>query len=258
MNTILSFEQTTFHWPGGTGLHDVSLQFAEGDFVLITGASGAGKSTLLRLAARLEEPCGGDILLQGRSLGQVDVHELRRTVGFIQQTPVVVEGSVRDNLLLAYGFKANAGLAVPDDTVLRGWLDRFLLSAVSLDSAASALSVGQKQRLCIIRSMLCGPRILLLDEPTSALDAESRHVVEQQMEALNSEGVTLLLVSHSGYAPATRQYRRVEVCSGSAREVPAGEGLSCSLPDKEEKNTTAQADNSVATVQATAGVNNDS
>ncbi|MFV0421912.1 ABC transporter ATP-binding protein [Oleidesulfovibrio sp.] len=227
MNTILSFEQMTFLWPGGTGLHNVSLQIAQGDFVLITGASGAGKSTLLRLAARLEEPSGGNVFLQGLPLGQMEIHQLRRTVGFIQQTPVVVEGSVRDNLLLAYRFKANEGLQVPDDDTLRGWLDRFLLSSVKLDCAAFALSVGQKQRLCIIRSMLCGPRVLLLDEPTSALDAESRKVVEQQMEVLNSEGVTLLLVSHSGYVPATRSYRRIEVCTGTVREVQADEALHC-------------------------------
>jgi putative ABC transport system ATP-binding protein len=66
---------------------------------------------------------------------------------------------------------------------------------------AAALSVGQKQRVCIIRSLLLRPELLLMDEPTSALDRESRHIVEQLTEELNREGMTIILVSHSDYRP---------------------------------------------------------
>jgi putative ABC transport system ATP-binding protein len=227
MKPVLSFCDMSFFWPGGTGLRNVALDIYAGDHVLVAGPSGAGKSTLLRLAARLEEPASGCIALDGQPLAQLDVHELRRRVGFIQQTPVVDEGTVRHNLLLAFGFRANAALRRPDDAALRHWLDRFLLSSVGLDDSASVLSVGQRQRLCIIRAMLAGPQMLLLDEPTSALDPESRSVVDSRLAALNAEGVTLLMVTHAEGACRGAGRRRVEVCGGRVREVPSAEVPRC-------------------------------
>jgi putative ABC transport system ATP-binding protein len=202
MKTILEFDTVSYTWPGGQGLRNVRLTVPAGAFVRIVGPSGSGKSTLLRLISRLEEPSSGVIRFSGTPLGDFSPPLLRRRIGYIQQTPVVIEGSVRQNLQLPYGFAANKELALPTDDELRGWLDRLGLSGIDLENKARSLSVGQRQRLCIIRSLLLRPDLLLMDEPTSALDRESRRIVEEMTETQNREGMTILMVTHFDYAPS--------------------------------------------------------
>nr|WP_279586620.1 ATP-binding cassette domain-containing protein [Nitratidesulfovibrio liaohensis] len=205
--------------PALPGLAHVNLAVHPGDFVMLTGPSGAGKSTLLRLAVRLEEADAGVVRCGGRPVADIPPAELRRTLGFVQQTPTVGAGTVRDNLLLPFTFVANKGLTPPDDAELAGWLARFRLVGVGLDATAAALSVGQRQRVCIIRTMLLRPAALLMDEPTSALDPESSAVVEALTEELNEDGVTVLMVTHGVYRPARRPWRDVRVQDGGVREV---------------------------------------
>ncbi len=218
METLIDFCTVSYSWPGGKGLREVQFCVPRGGLALISGPSGAGKSTLLRLAARLEEPAAGVIRFAGRALADYAPPQLRRRMGYIQQTPVVVEGSVRENLLLPFAFAVNREMPVPDDAALQGWLDRLALTQVRLDDVAAALSVGQKQRLCIIRSLLLQPELLLMDEPTSALDRVSRSIVEGMMETLNAEGMTLMVVSHSDFRPAVA-HSMLMVDEGRVEEV---------------------------------------
>jgi putative ABC transport system ATP-binding protein len=112
----------------------------------------------------------------------------------------VIDGSIRDNLLLPFNFKNNRDLARPDDERLEVLLDNFMLKDVGLGDNAHNLSVGQLQRLCLIRALLLSPEILLLDEPTSALDEESGKIVESISERLCQEsGLTVVIVSHRGF-----------------------------------------------------------
>ena len=104
----------------------------------------------------------------------------------------------------------------PDDEGMRAMLDGFGLD-MPLDVEANSLSVGQRQRVCIIRTLLHEPEVLLLDEPTSALDPQSRVLVERYTESLNEKGVTILLVSHSDYTPSGA-YRHIRVENGLVSE----------------------------------------
>ena len=184
------------------------------------GPSGAGKSTFLRLINRLEEPSRGKILFRGRPLSSYTPPELRRSILFLQQTPVVIDASVRDNLLLPFGFKNNCSLSRPDDEHLKGLLDEFLLKGVSLEGNARNLSVGQLQRLCLIRGLLLSPEILLLDEPTSALDEESSRVVESTAERLCREsGLTVVIVSHRSLTLSQTTPVFLELANGGIREI---------------------------------------
>ncbi|MBU1004008.1 MAG: ATP-binding cassette domain-containing protein [Proteobacteria bacterium] len=202
-----------FIWPDGAPcLSGIDLCVADGEFVLFKGPSGGGKSTLLRVLARLESPNSGTMLYQGAPLNALAPERYRREVCLIQQTPSIVSGSVRDNLLLPFSFRVNKELPAPDDEALRQGLDSLLLSGVRLEMPAANLSVGQRQRLCLLRAMLLSPRVLLLDEPTSALDPESRRVVEDAAEHLCAEqGVTVLLVSHNDYQPRSVAFRTVNL-----------------------------------------------
>lgn len=146
----------------------------------MVGPSGAGKTTLLRLLNRLDDPDGGDVLLDGRNVRSYDVLELRRRVQYVGQVPVTFPGTVA----------AQVGPNVDE-----------LLARVGLDPALAArdadrLSVGEAQRMCLARALARRPECLLLDEPTSALDTRSKGGVETLIRSLADEGLTVVMVTH--------------------------------------------------------------
>lgn len=196
-------------------LNGADMAVPRGAFALLTGPSGAGKSTLLRLFCRLEEPQEGAVLLSGQAVSALPAARLRRRVSYLQQTPAVVPGTVRENLLLPFSFKAAAGEAPPDDAALSALLGRLAAGDIPLSQEAATLSVGQRQRLCLARALLTNPEVLLLDEPVSALDAESARAVLDAAESFCLDGGgTVLLVSHADYAPARVSPLRFELSGG--------------------------------------------
>ena len=206
----LALARVSFAHPGTTGaaaagraiLDQADLQVPRGAFVLLTGPSGAGKSTLLRLFCRLEEPQTGQVLLDGQDIAALLPAQLRRRVSYLQQTPTVIPGSVRANLLLPFSFKAAHGHSPPDDDALAALLDSLAAGDIPLAQEASTLSVGQRQRLCLARALLTRPEALLLDEPTSALDPESAQAVLSAAESFClDQGGTVILVSHAEFTP---------------------------------------------------------
>ncbi len=198
----LALADVSFTFPAGAVILDrVSLTIAAASYLLLRGPSGAGKSTLLRLLCRLEEPQGGVISFRGNDIRELHPAELRARVALVLQRPTLIKGDVRSNLLLPFSFRANAALTAPDDDQLRDRLDRFLLDSIPLDRDARKLSVGQAQRLCLIRSLLLEPEVLLMDEPTAGLDTDSAAVVLAAAERLNRAGMTILTVSHADSPP---------------------------------------------------------
>jgi len=195
---IIEFSRVSFSFGQGPPLfQDVSLKVPAGSFCLIQGPSGSGKSTLLRMFNRLEEPSAGQIFFKGHPLLSFHPPRLRRSILFIQQTPTVFDGTIRDNLLRPFTFKNNRDLVRPGEAQLNKILEDFLMEGLDLDDHAQTLSGGQLQRLCFIRGLLLEPEVLLLDEPTSALDHESAEIVESVTRRLIREsGLTVVLVSH--------------------------------------------------------------
>jgi putative ABC transport system ATP-binding protein len=210
--SCFTFERVSFGWPEGrTILRQASFALPEGVFALVHGPSGAGKSTLLRLMNRLEEPQAGTIYYRGRALADCDPSWLRRQVAYLQQTPVVLNVTVRETLLMPFTYTVNKRLALLSDDDLAARLDEVLLGTVGLDERAATLSVGQRQRLCLVRALVAGPDVLLLDEPTASLDRQSQAVVEKMAQQLCAGGVTVVMVTHGEFAPRGVPIARIRI-----------------------------------------------
>lgn len=217
----LRLSEVSWRAPDGRLVLDgVSLSLAPGDLAWLRGPSGGGKSSLLRLINRLAEPSGGSITLLGKPLAAWEPPQLRRRVGLLAQSPVMLPGTVEHNLGLAFAFKAAQGQTAPGRAALRAGLDGLGLEGVDLEAPALGLSLGQRQRLALARLLLLDPQVLLLDEPVSALDPESRDLVETAAAAQAGQGKAVLLVSHQP-PPEARAMRRLVLEQGRLREEGA-------------------------------------
>ncbi len=180
--------------PPATILEDISVEVAHGGALVLVGPSGSGKSSLLRCLNRLEEPTSGVVRFGGHPITELDPRELRRRAALVLQTPVLFEGSVRENL------KISAPGAALDfsEPRLREMLKEVGLDATLLDRSAAMLSGGEKQRVTIARALLRDPQALLLDEPTSALDPpNAKLVVETICRLRDSHGLSIVAVTHA-------------------------------------------------------------
>lgn len=199
---MLCVEGLTFAYPAADTsrgpapllINGLSLALGPGETVLIRGASGCGKSTLLRLIVRLEEAQDGTIVLDGEDIRRIPVTAYRRRVTLLQQLPVMTDGSVRDNVQLSFRYTHESP---PTDAVLRARLAEVELESVGLDFPAAQLSVGQQQRLALLRLLVMRPRVLLLDEPTASLDPDAAlRLLRMAMRGWDADPPALLVVSH--------------------------------------------------------------
>jgi putative ABC transport system ATP-binding protein len=116
----------------------------------------------------------------------------------MQQTPTLAPGSIGENLRAPFAYKSARGANPPTDEEIAALLDEFRLSDFGPEDSASNLSAGQKQRICMIRTLFLEPEIMLLDEPVSALDKASAEILLNRAGDLNGrKGVTILMVTHA-------------------------------------------------------------
>ncbi|MGH8745901.1 MAG: ABC transporter ATP-binding protein [Burkholderiales bacterium] len=174
-------------------LKDVSFTVECGQTLTLVGPSGSGKSSLLRCLNRLEEPSAGMVRFDGRDVQALDPRRLRRDAALVMQSPVLFEGTVRDNLLLRpAGSGGDFSQARLERTLGEVGLDAGLLGR-----DAGTLSGGEKQRVTIARALLGDPRVLLLDEPTSALDPPNAALVVETVSRLReTHGLTIVAATH--------------------------------------------------------------
>ena len=218
LTPIVSFSEVGVRRGDRWALRDVSVGIAPGLVTAVVGPSGAGKTTLLRLVNRLDVPTTGTVRFRGDDAATLGSPALRRRAGMVFQRPTPFGGTVRDNLLVA--------LSGGRDDVLAETLRRVGLDASFLDRPAAELSGGEAQRMCLARTLVTEPELLLLDEPTSALDAGQRAVFERLVGELVADGLTALWVTHD-LDQVRRVSKRVLVLV-DGRLVHAGptEGLS--------------------------------
>lgn len=185
---LFRFSEVTYVVAGRRILDNIAASIPDQGITVLQGASGSGKSTLLRLLNRLEVPTSGEIQYRGERLDDLDPLELRRRVGMVFQQPTPFPGSVRENLQVADSQTSDLGMVEALDTA---GLDESFLSRT-----ADELSGGEAQRMCLARTLLTQPEVLLMDEPTSALDPESTEHLEQAARRLVDDGMPMVWVTH--------------------------------------------------------------
>jgi osmoprotectant transport system ATP-binding protein len=194
---LVEFRNLNYQIGERTILRDICLQVREGETVVLLGRSGSGKTTLLKTVNRLIEPSGGELLFEGKSIGEWDEIQLRRRIGYVIQDA---------GLFPHHTVERNVGL-VPR---LAGWPEdkiqgrvRELLTMVGLapddygKRYPRQLSGGERQRVGIARALAADPPLMLLDEPFAALDPVTRFDMQQQFLRLrDSLKKTALFVTH--------------------------------------------------------------
>lgn len=190
---ILNLKNITYSSNDTEILKDISLEVKKGDCISIIGESGSGKSTLLKLCADLLPLSSGDIYFEGKSYENLDPTVLRKNISYCIQLPVLFGKLVYDNLEFPFKIR-NEKI---DMIRINALLKEFNLGEDILNKDINSLSGGEKQRIAIIRNLCFSPKVLLLDEATSALDFENAKIVENYVEKLNREGVTVLWITHS-------------------------------------------------------------
>ena len=188
MTPLFEFDGVRVDIDGRRVLDVGHLAIRDGVITVLAGASGSGKSTLLRLCNRLEVPTSGTVRFRGEDVATLDPLVHRRRVGMVFQRPAPFPGSVRDNLAVAHG-----GV---DDASFRRALVLAGLDAAFLDRRADDLSGGEAQRMCLARTLVTRPEVLLLDEPTSALDPGASRPLEQRARSVADGGMPLVWVTH--------------------------------------------------------------
>ena len=183
-------------------IKDISTDIYEGEVVVILGPSGSGKSTFLRCINRLEEPTGGEIIVDGQAITdkKADLNKIRENIGMVfQHFNLFPNMTIKKNITLA---PVQLGLMSKEEADKKAME---LLERVGLldkaDSYPDMLSGGQKQRIAIARALAMNPEIMLFDEPTSALDPEMVGEVLAIMKELAASGMTMIVVTHEmGFA----------------------------------------------------------
>ena len=193
----IEFRDVTFGYGASPSLAHMSGVIPGGRLTAVVGRNGSGKSTLLRLVARLYDPAGGAVLIDGQDVRDVRLSSLRSQIAVVPQTPVIFSGTIEENIRFGHPSAtrreiAEAALASGASTFILQLPRRF---ATRVGTDGIRLSGGEAQRIAIARALVSRPRILLLDEPNSALSPEAEAQLVSVLSRLKGR-VTIVVVAH--------------------------------------------------------------
>ena len=208
---LLELSNISYAVKDKTIIRDVSLAVNEGDYLTIVGPSGSGKSTLLKLCSDLISPTFGSITYNGRNLTAIDPESYRKEVGYCFQRPYLFAKSVRRNILFPYDIRGMK----PDMERIKLLFDLLHMPMEYFERHNDELSGGEMQRICLIRSLIFEPKVLLLDEVTSALDSVNTAIVEQVIYELYKNGITIVSITHNEEQSLRAANRRITIIDGS-------------------------------------------
>jgi phosphate transport system ATP-binding protein len=218
-------------------LKGISLEARRGEILSIIGPAGAGKTTFLRCLNRMAEldldiKVSGQILVDGQSIYSRDVAMLRRQVGMVFSVPVPLPMTVYENLTFGLRLASGARSDI-EERVEKALRAAYLWEEMKdrLNEPARNLSGGQQQRLCLARTLVLEPRVLLLDEPCSGLDPISAARIEDALRSLKSN-LAIILVTNNVKQAARASDRTAFFLFGELIELEPIETLFTTPRDK--------------------------
>lgn len=185
----IELRNVSFSYNGNKVIENLNLNIKAGELVLIEGPNGVGKSTLLKLIAGLYRPTHGEILIDGIEIGKYDTDHYRKEVVLVPQTPMILEGNLKDNLFMGSG----KDLSNLPSFIFFGVDKNF--EGYYFNNNGSNLSGGEVQRICLMRALTSNPKVLLLDEITSNIDKEGERFVMDALKDLKGKK-TIIMVAH--------------------------------------------------------------
>lgn len=186
-------------------LHNVSFSVEAGEYVAIMGESGSGKTTLLNILAALDKPTGGKVYLKGNDLGKIREKEMaafrRQNLGFVFQDFNLLDTlTLKDNIFLPLVLSGKKYTEM--ESRIAPIAEQLGISKL-LNKYPYEVSGGQKQRAAVARALITQPQLILADEPSGALDSRSTDELLGLFNAINDNGQTIVMVTHSVKAAST-------------------------------------------------------
>lgn len=194
----ITFENINFEYKKDKPvLKNISFEVTKGETIALVGNSGGGKTTIVNLLPRFYKLKKGAIKIDGVSINDIKLNDLREHIAIVFQDNFLFEGTIRDNILLG---KLDATEAELHNAIKNSYLENFINSLengldTQIGERGVLLSGGQKQRIGIARAFLKNAPILILDEATSALDNQAEHIVQQAIDNLMKDR-TVFVIAH--------------------------------------------------------------
>ena len=219
---VVSLVDLEKRFEGVGAVRGISLEIGSGEFLTLLGPSGSGKTTTLMMIAGFEEPSGGDIAIDGRSVVGVPAH--RRNIGMVFQSYALFPHlTVAENI--AFPLKQRGVVKATRSRMVRDSLQMVRLPGYEARYPRQ-LSGGQQQRVALARAIVFRPRLLLMDEPLGALDKQLRESLQLEMRRLHADlGITFVYVTHDQEEALTMSDRIAVVNEGRIAQLGRPEEL---------------------------------
>ncbi len=236
----IEFRHLFFSYGGAEVLRDISLKIPAGSSLALVGLTGAGKTTLVNLIPRLYDAPSGTVLIDGRSVREYPLEDLRRSIGFVPQETFLFSETIRENILFgAPEARAQAMLDAAEAAHIRGEFEEFPRGFETMvGERGLTLSGGQKQRSSLARALVCNPRILILDDALSSVDTYTEELILEELRR-RMKGRTTILISHR--VSTVRSADRIAVLAngrieelGTHEELLAKQGYYFGLYEKQK------------------------
>lgn len=197
METAIEFRHVKKCYGDQVVLPDFNLKIEKGEFVTMIGSSGSGKTTALKMVNGLNLPTEGDVLVNGKSIKDMDLIMLRRNIGYAIQGSVLFPNMTVEENISYVPSLLNKKDRQRTRNAVNKWMKITGLDENLKDRYPAELSGGQQQRVGIARALAASPDILLMDEPFGAVDAITREQLQKEIKRIHQEtGITILFVTH--------------------------------------------------------------